>query len=300
MAMQKVVCLMGPTACGKTGAAIELVKQGGYEIISVDSAMVYRGMDIGTATPSAEELAAAPHRLINIRDPAESYSVGDFCDDAQREIQAILANGNIPLLVGGTMMYFHQLQQGYSELPSSNAAIRQQVAEEAEQSGWPAMHAKLQRVDSQTAEQLHPNDAQRISRALEIYYQTGKPLSVWHAEQQLQPPAYQFENIILAPDERRIIHQRIEQRFDLMLEQGFIEEVEALYQRGDLHPDLSSIRSVGYRQAWEYCAGHIDKETMRERAIIATRQLCKRQFTWLRRWQDARWIKSPDELFTQI
>ena len=297
--MHKVICLMGPTACGKTGAAIEMVKQGGYEIISVDSAMVYRGMDIGTATPTAAELDVAPHRLINIRDPAEPYSVGDFCDDAQREIQAILENGNIPLLVGGTMMYFHQLQQGYSELPSADPTIRQQVATEAEQQGWPTLHTKLQQVDSKTAEQLHPNDAQRISRALEIYYQTGKPLSVWHAEQQLQPPQYQFENIILAPEERSVIHQRIEQRFDLMLEQGFIDEVQALYQRDNLHPDLSSIRSVGYRQAWDYCAGAIDKNTMRERAVIATRQLCKRQFTWLRRWQDARWITSSSEITTQ-
>lgn len=299
MAMQRVMCLMGPTACGKTAAAIGMVKRGGYEIISVDSAMVYRGMDIGTATPTAEELKIAPHRLINIRDPADPYSVGNFCDDVQREIKDILNNGNTPLLVGGTMMYFHQLQQGYSELPSANAAIRQQVAQEAKQHGWPAMHMQLQQIDAKTAEQLHPHDMQRISRALEIYYQTGKPLSVWHAEQRLKPPAYQFETVILAPDERSIIHQLIEQRFDQMLEQGFVDEVAALYERGDLNPNLPSIRSVGYRQAWDYCEGNIDKNTMRERAIIATRQLCKRQFTWLRRWQGARWITSSSELFTE-
>ena len=292
----QVICLMGPTACGKTGAAIDLVERGGYEIISVDSAMIYRGMDIGTATPTATELARAPHRLIDIRDPAQAYSVGEFCADAQREIQDIIANGNTPLLVGGTMMYFHQLQQGYSALPSADAVVRQQVANEAADMGWPAMHSKLQQVDSPTADQLHPNDAQRISRALEIYYQTGKPLSVWRAEQSQAPPPYHFENIILAPEEREIIHQRIEQRFDLMLEQGFLDEVKLLFNRGDLNPRMPSIRSVGYRQAWEYCAGHWDFDTMRERAIIATRQLCKRQFTWLRRWQNARWIQSPEQL----
>jgi tRNA dimethylallyltransferase len=285
-----IVCLMGPTACGKTAKAIQMVEQGGYEIISVDSAMVYRGMDIGTATPSEEELARAPHRLINIRDPSESYSAGDFCRDVVVEIKDILANGNTPLLVGGTMMYYHQFQKGYSELPSADEAIRQQISLEAKQLGWAAMHVKLQQIDPTTAGQLHPNDAQRISRALEIYYQTNKPLSQWHQEQTQQTSDYEFENIILAPEERAIIHERIEKRFDLMLEHGFLDEVDALYKRGDLHPDLPSIRSVGYRQAWDYLAGVCDKKTMREKAIIATRQLCKRQFTWLRRWEDAQWI----------
>ncbi|PHQ80674.1 MAG: tRNA (adenosine(37)-N6)-dimethylallyltransferase MiaA, partial [Coxiella sp. (in: Bacteria)] len=252
----------------------------------------YRGMDIGTATPTADELAQAPHRLINIRDPAERYSVGEFCDDALREIEAVIANGNTPILVGGTMMYFHQLQIGYSELPSADANIRQQVADEAVKIGWPAMHAKLQDVDAESAQQLHPNDQQRVSRALEIFYRTGKSLSHWQREQHQTPPPYNFENIILAPEERSVIHERIEKRFDQMLAQGFLDEVEALYKRGDLTPELPSIRCVGYRQAWDYLAGVDDKETMREKSIIATRQLCKRQFTWLRRWQDARWVTS--------
>ena len=290
--MHTIICLMGPTASGKTGAAMALVKRGGHEIISVDSAMIYRGMDIGTATPTADELAQAPHRLINIRDPAERYSVGEFCDDALREIEAVIANGNTPILVGGTMMYFHQLQIGYSELPSADANIRQQVADEAVKIGWPAMHAKLQDVDAESAQQLHPNDQQRVSRALEIFYQTGKSLSHWQREQHQTPPPYNFENIILAPEERSVIHERIEKRFDQMLAQGFLDEVEALYKRGDLTPELPSIRCVGYRQAWDYLAGVDDKETMREKSIIATRQLCKRQFTWLRRWQDARWVTS--------
>jgi tRNA dimethylallyltransferase len=289
--MKKVICLMGPTACGKTGMAIEMVKQGGYEIISVDSAMIYRGMDIGTATPTAQELADAPHRLINIKDPSESYSVGEFCDDAEREIEAVLANGNAPLLVGGTMMYYYQLQKGYSELPSADEVVRQQVAREAQAIGWPAMHVKLKEIDPQAAEQLHPNDAQRISRALEIFYQTGKPLSQWHQEQTIHKPKYKFENRILAPDNRSIIHERIEKRFDLMLEQGFLDEVELLFKRGDLDVSMPSIRSVGYRQAWEYFLGNCDKQVMREKAIVATRQLCKRQFTWLRRWADAVWIR---------
>lgn len=287
-----VICLMGPTACGKTGMAIELVKQGGYEIISVDSAMIYRGMDIGTATPTAEELAEAPHRLINIRDPRDSYSVGDFCRDAATEIEAVLSNGNTPLLVGGTMMYFHQFQQGYSGLPPTNEVIRQSIRDEAEAVGWPAMHAQLQAVDSISAKELHPNDAQRISRALELFYQTGKPLSQWHKEQVVESPPYEFENRILAPEDRGVIHERIEKRFDLMLKQGFLEEVEVLYRRGDLNPNLPSIRSVGYRQAWDYVAGNCDHDTMRNKAIIATRQLCKRQFTWLRRWENAQWVRT--------
>ncbi len=287
---EKVVCLMGPTASGKTKLAIEMVVQGGYEIISVDSAMIYQGMDIGTAMPSQQELQQAPHRLIRILDPAQSYSVGAFCEDAVREIDLIIRNGNTPLLVGGTMMYFHQLQQGLSSLPTADVAIRQQIAKTAQELGWPALHATLQMVDALTALQLHPHDAQRISRALEIFYQTGKPLSVWHQEQTLLPPRYQFENIILAP-ERHVIHERIEKRFDLMLERGFLDEVQALYQRQDLHKDLPAIRSVGYRQAWEYLDGTLDKNTMRDKAIVATRQLCKRQFTWLRRWQDARWLE---------
>lgn len=283
---------MGPTASGKTAAAIELVSRGPYDIISVDSAMIYRDMDIGTAKPSAAELALAPHRLINIRDPADSYSIGNFIDDVTAEIDDILQQDRIPLLVGGTMMYFYQLQHGINHIPSSDPLIRNQIAAEAQEKGWPALHAMLTKIDPIVASRLHPNDAQRISRALEVYYQTGKTLSLWQKEQVVTNPRYDFETIILAPADRTVIHERIEKRFDVMLKQGFIEEVEKLYARRDLDINKPSIRSVGYRQAWDYIEGTVDFDTMRERAIVATRQLCKRQFTWLRRWQDAKWVES--------
>ena len=282
---------MGPTASGKTAAAIDMVARGPYDIISVDSAMIYRDMDIGTAKPSKQELAAAPHRLIDIVDPAESYSLGNFMEDVTREIDDILSHDKIPLLVGGTMMYFYQLQHGINNIPSSDSLIRERITHEAQEHGWPAMHERLTQVDPVTAARLHPNDAQRISRALEIFEQTGKPLSVWQQEQTSANPRYEFENIILAPNDRAIIHERIERRFDLMLQQGFIDEVERLYARGDLDANKPSIRSVGYRQAWDYLEGNIDFATMRERAIVATRQLCKRQFTWLRRWENAKWVE---------
>ena len=283
---------MGPTASGKTAAAIDLALRGPYEIISVDSAMIYREMNIGTAKPSLEELSAAPHRLIDICDPAESYSVGRFLEDVASEIDDIIAHDKIPLLVGGTMMYFYQLQQGINNIPSSEPLIRERIAQEAVQKGWSALHAQLKTIDPVIAERLHPHDAQRISRALEIYEQTGKPLSVWQKEQAVAATDYQFENIILAPTNRAILHERIEKRFDVMLAGGFLEEVERLHARGDLDMNKPSIRSVGYRQAWDYIEGHIDFNTMREQAIVATRQLCKRQFTWLRRWEGAKWVES--------
>ena len=211
--------------------------------------------------------------------------------DVTREIDDILAHDKIPLLVGGTMMYFYQLQHGINNIPSSDALIRERITQEAQEQGWPALHERLTHVDPVTATRLHPNDAQRISRALEIFEQTGKPLSSWQQEYTSANPRYEFENIILAPHDRAIIHERIEKRFDLMLQQGFIDEVERLYARGDLDANKPSIRSVGYRQAWDYLEGTSDFATMRERAIVATRQLCKRQFTWLRRWQDATWVE---------
>ncbi|MCH9643984.1 MAG: tRNA (adenosine(37)-N6)-dimethylallyltransferase MiaA [Gammaproteobacteria bacterium] len=281
---------MGPTASGKTDIAIKLVQHYPFEIISVDSAMVYRDMDIGTAKPSAEELAIAPHHLINLCDPSESYSVGRFCEDANQVIAEIHARGNIPLLTGGTMLYFHQLQQGFQDMPNTDPEQRSKVAEEAKQLGWPAMHAKLEALDPTTAERLHQNDAQRISRALEVFYSSGKTLTEWRESQNLQPLRYKTLNIILAPNERSILHARIAKRFDLMLERGFQQEVEKLYQRGDLSAELPSIRSVGYRQMWSYLSAEIDHDSMREQAIIATRQLAKRQITWLRRWRDAHWI----------
>ena len=286
--MKNIFCILGPTACGKTNLAIELAQQAPVEIISVDSAMVYRNMDIGTAKPTAEELAIAPHRLIDICDPADSYSVGQFCIDAIKEIEAVLANGNIPLLVGGTMLYFYMLQQSLSELPATDEAIREQVAQEAEKIGWTAMHAKLAKVDPASASRIEANDPQRIGRALELYEMTGQTMTELMAQQTKQALPYTFQNIMLVEPDRAALHARIEQRFDLMLQQGFEQEARALYQRSDLDINLSSMRCVGYKQMWQYFEGELSKESMREKAIVATRQLAKRQCTWLRNssWQN--------------
>jgi len=286
---------MGPTASGKTDLAVSLVERFNCEIISVDSALVYRGMDIGTAKPDAETLARAPHRLIDIIDPAESYSAARFRDDALREMAEITAAGRIPLLVGGTMLYYRALQQGLSQLPEADADIRAAIEAEAAQQGWQALHDRLARVDPESAARIHPNDPQRLSRALEVYELTGQPLSVLWREQEKSAFPYQAVKLAVAPTERSLLHERIALRFELMLQQGFIEEVEALYQRGDLHPDLPSIRCVGYRQAWAYLAGEWDRETMVERGIIATRQLAKRQFTWLRSEANLEWFDSLNE-----
>lgn len=295
-----VICLMGPTACGKTAAAIDIVERHHCDIISVDSAMVYKGLDIGSAKPTTDELAKAPHRLIDIRDPAQPYSVGEFCDDARLEITKILHAGRTPLLVGGTMMYFYQLQSGLSELPAAAPEIREKILQDSKEQGWPALHEKLKKIDPAMAMRLNPNDSQRISRALEIFYQTKQTLTEWQRQQTITESPYDFINLILAPESRQLIHQRIATRFDSMLEQGFIEEAKALYEREDLHAELPAIRSVGYRQAWDYFDGKCDLETMREKAIIATRQLCKRQFTWLRRWQHAKWFCDSDTLSKHI
>jgi len=290
-----ILCLMGPTASGKTALAVELVQRFPFEIISVDSAMVYRGLDIGTAKPTADILRIAPHRLIDIRDPAEFYSAGEFRADALREIESIVEGGKIPLLVGGTMMYFHLLQHGLDDLPVQDPAIRAQIQEEGEQEGWTVLHEKLATLDPQAAARIHPHDAQRIQRALEVFALTGKPLT----EQQLQgqtvaPLPYPLQHLILCPEDRSRLHQRIEQRFLTMLEQGFMEEVKGLRQRPDLNLEKPAIRSVGYRQAWEHLEGKLSFEEMTEKAIIATRQLAKRQITWLRRWKDAAWFDSED------
>lgn len=286
---QSIICLMGPTAAGKTAIAIELVKQFPCDIISVDSAMIYRGMDIGTAKPSVEELAIAPHRLINIRDPAESYSAADFCHDATREIEKIIAQDRIPLLVGGTMMYFNALQHGLSVLPEADDDVRLMLEQQAEEIGWLAMHEKLQQIDPQAAARIHPNDPQRIQRALEVYTLMGQTLTELQACKPLPSP-YRFINFAITPDDRAVLHQRIAQRFDQMLAQGFIEEVEKLYVRGDLQVNMPAIRAVGYRQAWEYLQGTINKEQLREQGIAATRQLAKRQLTWLRSWNKLTWL----------
>ncbi|MEN8170036.1 MAG: tRNA (adenosine(37)-N6)-dimethylallyltransferase MiaA [Pseudomonadota bacterium] len=283
---------MGPTASGKTDLAISLVERLPCEIISVDSALVYRDMDIGTAKPDAETLARAPHRLIDIIDPAESYSAARFRDDALREMAEITAAGRIPLLVGGTMLYYRALQQGLSPLPEGDAEIRARIEAEAAEKGWQALHDRLAAIDPESAARIHPNDPQRLSRALEVYELSGKPLSVLWREQEKSSFPYRAAKLAIAPTDRSLLHERIAQRFELMLQQGFIEEVEVLYRRGDLHPDLPSIRCVGYRQAWRYLAGEWDRETMVERGIIATRQLAKRQFTWLRSEPELGWFDS--------
>ena len=273
---------MGPTAVGKTDLAMALHESLPVELISVDSSQVYRGMDVGTAKPSQAELQQAPHRLIDIRDPAEPYSAADFAKDARNEIEDIQASERIPLLVGGTIFYFHSLEFGLSKLPSADSEIREQLLEEAEKIGWPAMHARLAEHDPESAARIHPNDSQRVQRALEILEISGQSAS----ELSKQAPAEGLHNtpikIALMPNDREELRERIAQRFRKMLENGLIEEVEALYRRGDLGPELPAIRMVGYRQVWEYLDGKLDYNQMVEKGITATRQLAKRQMTWLR------------------
>ena len=277
------VAIMGPTASGKTAAALEVAAHLPVEIISVDSALVYRGMDIGTAKPTAEERAAAPHHLIDILDPAASYSAMQFREDALRLIEDITARGKLPLLVGGTMLYFKALQDGLDDLPPADPALRVQLDAEAAQVGYPALHARLATLDPDTAARLKPNDAQRIQRALEIIALTGKPMSALLAQQPRRELPFALLPLALEPSDRSVLHARIAQRFDAMLaSDGLISEVAALRQRGDLHLGLPSMRCVGYRQAWEYLDGHYDKAALRDKGIAATRQLAKRQLTWLR------------------
>lgn len=278
-----VICLMGPTASGKTDLACELVTRMPCEIISVDSAMIYRGMDIGTAKPDAETLAKAPHHLIDILDPPDSYSAAQFCEDATRLCDAIISRGNTPLLVGGTMMYFRALQQGLSALPEANEQVRQQLLEQAQIHGWGFMHDKLVQVDPLAADRIHPHDTQRIQRALEVHMITGQPLSTY-LDSGTMPSAYQFVNIMLLPTDRAWLHARINQRFGQMLEAGLIDEVVALLQQWNLKPDHPALRCVGYRQVFEYLQGDFDMDTLRAKGEAATRQLAKRQLTWLRHW----------------
>lgn len=282
----KIPCLMGPTAAGKTDVAIALAASGPFDIISVDSAMIYRGMDIGSAKPDAETLKKAPHRLIDILEPEDSYSAADFVRDAKREIQASLANQRVPLLVGGTMLYFKALQQGLSVLPGANAAVRQEILQEAEKNGWGFMHEKLQKIDPESAEKIHPNDPQRLQRALEIYALTGKTrTALW--QEKVADSDFDFINMAIYPDDRNVLHERIAKRFQQMLDQGFLAEVKTLMQRPGLDLDKPSMRAVGYRQAWQYLSGEFDLKTLKETATAATRQLAKRQLTWLRGWPDA-------------
>ncbi|WP_290789815.1 tRNA (adenosine(37)-N6)-dimethylallyltransferase MiaA [Halomonas sp.] len=286
------ILLVGPTAAGKTDLAIALHERLDCELISVDSAMVYRGMDIGSAKPSPEELARAPHRLIDIRDPAESYSAAAFREDALREMREITAAGRVPLLVGGTMMYLRQLLHGVANLPGSDPGLRAELEEQAHRHGLAALHEALARVDPVSAARIHPNDPQRLMRALEVYRLSGRPLSELWAEQRPETFPWRTLSIGLAPDNRAVLHQRIARRFEAMLKGGFIEEVVALRARGDLSQDLPAMKSVGYRQVWEALDGDVDLESLRHRGIVATRQLAKRQLTWMRSWDKLEWVDS--------
>lgn len=289
-----VITLMGPTAAGKTALAIELCQALNTEIISVDSALVYKGMDIGTAKPSAQEQAQAPHHLIDIIDPAQSYSVAEFRADAIKLIDDFHQRGKVPILVGGTMMYFKGLIEGLSPLPEADAEIRAVLEREAEQKGWPALHQQLKEIDPEAAAKISENDSQRINRALEVYRISGKTMTQLQQSKQDALP-YQFHQFAIAPNDRKVLHERIEKRFKIMLDEGFKNEVLALYQRKDLHPDLPSIRCVGYRQMWEYLAGECDYNEMVFKGVAATRQLAKRQLTWLRGWQDVTWLDTDSQ-----
>lgn len=319
--LPKAIFLMGPTASGKTGLAMALQDRLPCELVSVDSALIYRDMNIGTAKPTPEELQQAPHALIDILDPSESYSVADFYHDAVAEMARITQAGKIPLLVGGTMMYFKVLREGIAALPSADPAIREKINADAAENGWPYVHNQLAHVDPESAARLKPNDAQRIQRALEVYLSSGKTLTEhWQiqkiaqkqaferkatgkdentrytrGEGMLPPISYDIVSMAIAPQERAELHRRIALRFEQMLDHGFLNEVKALRERGDLDLSLPSMRCVGYRQAWEYLDGAYDYSLMKEKGIVATRQLAKRQLTWLRSWPDLEWLDTDDK-----
>ncbi|EKN5108933.1 tRNA (adenosine(37)-N6)-dimethylallyltransferase MiaA [Yersinia enterocolitica] len=295
------IFIMGPTASGKTALSIALRQRLPVELVSVDSALIYRSMDIGTAKPSAEELALAPHRLIDIRDPAESYSAADFRKDALKEMADITAAGRIPLLVGGTMLYFKALLDGLSPLPSADPQVRQRIEQQAAELGWEALHQQLAEIDPVAAARIHPNDPQRLSRALEVFFISGKTLTELTKISGETLP-YRVHQFAIAPVSRELLHQRIELRFHQMLDAGFETEARALFDRGDLHTDMPAIRCVGYRQMWSYLSGEIDYDEMVYRGICATRQLAKRQMTWLRGWGSVQWLDSdkPGEALDSV
>lgn len=287
----RLVCVMGPTAAGKTDLAIALAEHLNGELVSVDSALIYRGMDIGTAKPDY------PHHLVDIRDPSEHYSAAQFAQDAALCCADIVARGRLPILVGGTMLYFRAFLEGLASMPASDPAQREVIALRAAREGWPALHAELQRVDPVSAARIHPNHSQRISRALEVYRASGIPLSAWQARtgEELPPAAgYRVSQLAVCPAERAVLHRRIELRFRQMLAAGLLEEVRALHARGDLHAGLPAIRAVGYRQLWQHLDGECGLEEAVERAIAATRQLAKRQLTWLRKWPDLNWLLTDE------
>ena len=283
-----LICLMGPTASGKTDLAIALAQERNCELVSVDSALVYRGMDIGSAKPDY------PHHLVDIRDPSETYSASEFVADANRLADEITGRGKTPLLVGGTMLYFRAFLQGLDEMPGADAAVRSQIAAEAAEHGWPFIHSQLALVDPESAARIHPNHSQRLSRALEVYRVSGTPLSDWHrrgdAGEDGPLQRYRVVQMAICPAERRVLHERIARRFGLMMASGFLEEVRGLWQRGDLGPDLPAVRAVGYRQLWQHLEGECSLDDAVQNAIAATRQLAKRQLTWLRKWPDLAWI----------
>ncbi len=284
-----LICIMGPTASGKTALAVELVQRFPFEIISVDSAMIYRDMDIGTAKPDAATLAMAPHALIDFLDPAESYSAARFVKDAEREIARIEAAGRWPLLVGGTGLYFRALGEGLARMPDADEEVRARLTDWMAAEGLAALHARLTEVDPQAGARIHPNDPQRILRALEVYELTGEPISRIQAKE-MSEPRRPLLKLVVAPEDRAVLHERIALRFHQMMEQGLLAEVERLYQRADLHPNLPSVRAVGYRQLWQYLSGEGALDEAVERGIIATRQYAKRQFTWLRKESSAQWL----------
>ena len=283
---QAIICIAGPTASGKSASVLAIAQRWPIEIINVDSATIYKDMDIGTAKPSKEEQAQTPQHLLDIRDPAQTYSAAEFTQDAARLISAIQARGRIPILAGGTMMYYKALREGLNELPAACAEIRQELDNFARQHGWPALHAELARVDPVTATRLAPNDSQRIQRAMEIYRISGKPMSVFLQQPTEKAGEFQYRTISIEPANRLDLHDRIALRFDQMLGNGFVQEVSLLRQRPDLHADLPSIRCVGYRQIWAHLNGEYDLAEAREKGIAATRQLAKRQITWLRAQPD--------------
>ena len=288
------IFIMGPTASGKTALACALYDALPCELISVDSALVYKNMNIGTAKPTAEELAQYPHHLIDIRDPSEPYSAADFREDVLQVMSDVTARGKIPVLVGGTMLYFKFLLEGAADLPEADEAVRKQIEEEALEKGWPAIHEQLAQVDPESAARLNPNDPQRVQRALEVYRVTGKTLTEHWAQQQQKSIPYQVVQFAICPKERKTLHERIELRFEQMLKDGFVDEVRALYQREDLHENLPAIRAVGYRQVWEYLDGKLSYDEMIFKGVVATRQLAKRQVTWLRSWENLNWLESED------
>ena len=292
--MAKAVLLLGPTASGKTALGVQLAHRFNAEIISIDSALVYRGMDIGTAKPTEEEKEGVPHHLIDIRDPFESYSAADFFRDCERLIEEIAARGRLPLIVGGTMLYAKALKDGLNEMPSSDLAVRAEIEAQAARVGWPAMHAELQKVDSQTAARLHPTDSQRISRALEVYRQTGKPIS-FYQNRQNEGSRHSFLTLGLLPKNRALLHERIEKRFLMMLEAGFLDEARSLMKDARFDRRLPSMRAVGYRQAFDYLCGDTDYDQFVQAGIAATRQLAKRQMTWMRSMPEIKLIDPLEE-----